>query len=50
MIDMPSTIETDGRLQSNLCFHILGFKSRFVFLKRNILVVSQLREGGKHSS
>ena len=40
MIDVSSTIESDGRLQCNLCFDIVRFKRRFIFLESDILHVN----------
>jgi len=45
VIDVPSTIETDGGLQCNLCSYVLGFKSTFVFLKSNILYINGYNSG-----
>ena len=49
---MPSAIETDGGLQCNLCFDVLGFKSSLVLLKSDILYVNDfiIREVQHNSS
>jgi hypothetical protein len=43
VIDVSSTIESDGGLQRNLCFDVFRFKRRFVFLESGILYVNNGR-------
>ena len=42
MIDVPSTIESDGRLQCNLSFDIVCINGRLIFFESSVLIVRAL--------
>ena len=44
MIDVSSTIESDGRLQCNLSFDIVCINGRLIFFESSVLIVRGLTD------